>query len=303
MTTLLSSKQTVESYYISFDFDTALGSETISSVVVSAVDSSTLADATAAITDVLKQATSSRVVNVWVKAGTSGHNYLITCRVTGSSGTVFEVEALLPVVDSPVASITSGCGLMLPPDVEPVSFAEFVLHHRLDADVAELEADFISGIISAAREQVEDITSRSIITQTWGYCLDDWPDADKIKLPFGNLQSVSWVKWKDTDGVETTLIAGTDYIVETNGEWPGAIVLPYGKSWPTGTLYPSNPINIRFVCGWAMPSLVPSRIKSAIKILAADMYANREINIIGRSVTVTKTVENLLSSCRIWNFS
>lgn len=77
-----------------------------------------------------------------------------------------------------------------------------------------IEDDLLNAIITAARENVEDITRRALITQTWDYYLDSWPGTDFIKLPFGNLQNVpatQSVKWLDEDGTPTTLTLTTDY--------------------------------------------------------------------------------------------
>jgi uncharacterized phiE125 gp8 family phage protein len=131
-------------------------------------------------------------------------------------------------------------------------------------------------------------------------------DSDYIELPYGNLQSVTSVKYKDSEGTETTLTVTTDYLVETNKENRGRIVLPYGESWPSDTLFPSNPITIRFVCGWTKAADVPYSIKAAIKLLAADMYAYRGEPIIGTLVTQysrnTDAVHNLLYSYKLWGF-
>lgn len=168
------------------------------------------------------------------------------------------------------------------------------------------EDDLLTELIQTAREDVEARTGRALLTQTWDYSLDDWPDDDFIVLPFGNLQSVTSIKWKDTDGTETTLTVTTDYLVETNGEQCGRIVLPYGGTWPTGTLYPSNPITIRFVCGWTAASEVPTRIKSAMKLLIADMWEHREAQTLASLQTQeyleNKTVSRLLASMRLWDF-
>ena len=74
--------------------------------------------------------------------------------------------------------------------------------------------------------------------------------------------------------------------------------------WPFVTLYPSNPITIRFVCGWTMAALVPYKIKAAIKMVAADLYEHREAFIEARSRTVI--AENvvparLLASAKLWD--
>jgi uncharacterized phiE125 gp8 family phage protein len=165
------------------------------------------------------------------------------------------------------------------------------------------EDDLLNSIIMAAREHVEDVTRRQILTATYDYFLQEWPCDDFIALPLGCLQSVTSVKWKDTDGIETTLTENTDYIVETNGDQYGRIVLPYGGSWPSGTLYPSNPITIRFICGWTAAPLVPGRIKSAILLICADLYENREGQIVAQTNSVineNKTVDRLLWPMRLW---
>lgn len=138
-----------------------------------------------------------------------------------------------------------------------------------------LEDDLIAEYITTARMDVENDMSRKIITQTWDYCPKRWPSSDRIKLPFGNLQSVTSVSYKDSAGTETTLTAGTDYIVEQNGDQCGFVVLPYQGSWPSASLYVSNPIRIRFICGYGLASSVPSQIKQAIKRRVINLYMNK----------------------------
>lgn len=230
------------------------------------------------------------------------------------------------------------------------------------------EDDMMTEDITTARLEVENDLSRKIISQTIDYYPQSWPDDDRIKLPFGNLQSLISltivdssciesdgtyaliftgtnatsatgtytivsnvitavtltfggtgyittptvvtqggdgsitasmvsVKWKDTDGTETTLTVGTDYLVETNGEQCGFIVLPYSGSWPTSTLYPSNPITIRFICGWTNAAAVPKNIKRAIKNRAVNLYMNRGDDITGNiQVTIDKTYTRLVGN-------
>ena len=169
------------------------------------------------------------------------------------------------------------------------------------------EDDLLNSIITASREHVEDITSRAVLTQTWDYFLNDWPGCDSIKLPFGNLQDVSsiqYIKYTGSDGTIKTLAEITDYIWETNGEGCGRVVLPYNGVWPTGTLYSSNPIVIRFVCGWTTAASVPYKIKAACKLIATDLYANREgqvLNSVTQSYSENPTVQRLLMSARLFD--
>jgi uncharacterized phiE125 gp8 family phage protein len=233
-----------------------------------------------------------------VRAGSSGHTYLITCKIVGNSGSQYELEAILPVLDIPSAGVSTGSGLVVPPTIEPITLAELKLHLRVDGTV---EDSPLTELIQSAREYAEGFTKRKLITQIWDACLNYFPRTRFIELPFGNLQSVVWLKYKDCNGVETTLTENTDYIVEINGDQKGRIVLPYGKSWPSFTPYPSNPINIRFVCGWTTVALVPSKIKIAIKMLAGDYYNNREAYN-NKQTYRNETVDALLYMEKLWEW-
>jgi len=190
------------------------------------------------------------------------------------------------------------------PALECISLESLKLHLRLEDSIEEdfVEDDLLNDIIKSAHEHVEDITRRALLTQTWDYYLDDWFNDDYIKLPFGNLQSVTHVKYTDSGGDETTMAATTDYIVEMNGEGIGRIVLPYGKTWPSFTAYPSNPIVIRFVAGWTTAALVPYKIKAAIKLICADLYSNRESQIVSnQDYRENVTVQRLLASVKLFD--
>jgi uncharacterized phiE125 gp8 family phage protein len=193
--------------------------------------------------------------------------------------------------------------LIIPPSSEPISLEELKLHLRIDDD--DTEDEYLEGLITVAREHVEDITRRAIMTQTWDYYLDEFPDGDAIKLPFGNLQAATLgyplITYMDCDSKLWTMVITTDYLVETNGEQCGRIVLPYAVTWPTDVLYPSNPITIRYKCGWTTAALVPFKIKAAIKMICADMYEMRGEPVQGQTVVENKTVGRLLNSERLWD--
>lgn len=188
--------------------------------------------------------------------------------------------------------------LITAPAREPLTLAEAKLHLRQDSSDDD---EYIQALIVTARQHVEGCTRRKLLTQTWDYFLPAWPYFDAFKVPFGNLQSATSLKWKDEDGTETTLTENTDYLVETNGEGIGRIVLPYNESWPTGTLYPSNPITLRFVCGWTSPVSIPSPILSAMKLLMAKLYESRGEDILGQTVHEDRAFKSLLASARLWD--
>lgn len=167
-----------------------------------------------------------------------------------------------------------------PPTIEPVTYGELIDYLRIqpvDENVDTGIIDLMNMMIRAARMQVETVCNRALITQTWDYSINGWPAEDYYRLPFGNLSSSSLsVKWKGETGTETTLTVTTDYLVETNGPDCGRIVLPYGDTWPTGTLYPSNPITTRFICGYgATEDSVPEEIRMAILSIVSDLWEIR----------------------------
>jgi uncharacterized phiE125 gp8 family phage protein len=176
---------------------------------------------------------------------------------------------------------------------------EFRLHCRVDNHDNDV---LLVSAIKTATLNVEEITNRALLTQTWDYCLDSWPNKNYIRIPKGNLQSVTSIKYKDDAGTEYTLVAGTDYLVEKNGDQNGRIVLPYGKSWPSSTLYPSNPITVRYVCGWTEAMKVPYPLRTAVKMIGLDLYENGEAYIcVQQPIIPNKAIDRLIASWRLWD--
>jgi len=171
---------------------------------------------------------------------------------------------------------------------------EFDVTVDVNAAVTNQDDD-LTDAIQEGREVVETITRRGLLTQTWDYCLDAFPGEYFIKLPKGNLQSVTSLTYKDSDGVVSTMTQASDYYVEANGDQHGRIVLPYGDTWPTDTLYPSNPITIRFVCGWTTAALLPKTLKRAVKFAAENAYYHGD-----RSDILKPVIDNLCWNHRLW---
>lgn len=196
--------------------------------------------------------------------------------------------------------------LVTGPASEPISLYELKLHARVE--YTDIDEDILfNDIIKAAREHVENITRRALFTQTWAYYLDDWPSGDRIRLPLGNLQITSLaVTYDEVDADNNksteTLTLTTDYLIETNGDQCGYIVLPYGDTWPSFTHWPTHSIKIQYQCGWTAVASIPFEIKTAIKLIALDLYANRESQVMSNlNYQENKTVMRLLQSQRLWD--
>jgi len=137
------------------------------------------------------------------------------------------------------------------PSQYPVSLAEGKKQCEID-DSDTAHDTYVKSLIMGATARAEQYLHRRLVSQTWKYYMDQWPGESSIILPFGRLQSVTSVKYTDYDETETTWDTD-DYDVNTQLE-PGIITLAYQKTYPTDTLYPTNPIKIEFVCGYYIGS-------------------------------------------------
>jgi uncharacterized phiE125 gp8 family phage protein len=188
--------------------------------------------------------------------------------------------------------------LVTPPSIEPITYDQVMDHLRIiTADATTIA--YINTLITAVRQDVEDLTNRKLITQTWKYYLDQWPDKDYIEVPFPPLQSVTSIIQFTADDLLADLTEGS-YLVDTDSE-PGRIVLAHNYSWPTETLYPANPIEIQFVCGYGLLATdVPAKIRQAMLLQIADLFENRQTIVQGQSIQHLDTYERLLASYRIF---
>lgn len=187
------------------------------------------------------------------------------------------------------------------PATEPITTSEAKSHMRIDSTDDDT---YIGALITAVRIVTENLTGRSLITTTWDYFMSDFPCGDEILLRRPKLQSVTSLKYKDTDGTEITW-AASNYIIDIASD-PGKIVLAYGITWPTETLYPSNPITIRYVSGYGLAVSVPQPLKNAMFFLIAHLYENREpINIGNITNKIPMTYDFLISPYVVqrWRFA
>jgi uncharacterized phiE125 gp8 family phage protein len=137
------------------------------------------------------------------------------------------------------------------PSQYPITLAE--AKKQLEIDDADTAHDtYVDALLRAATGQAEQYLHRRLVTQTWKLYLNEFPSCDYITLPFGRLQSVTHLKYTDSDDDQTTF-STDNYSVDTVSE-PGQIVLKYEKVWPTVTLANNNALEIQFVCGYYIGS-------------------------------------------------
>lgn len=165
---------------------------------------------------------------------------------------------------------------------------------------------YISMLISSARKWVESVIQRRLLTQTITKYWSEWPDSDGFDIPYGNLSSVTSIKYADTDNAQTTW-AASNYIVDSNNteDRRGTVQLGYNKTYPTTTLYPVDAIEIIYVCGYGDDiGDVPGAIRQAILMLVSQTYEHREpeIPVINTIAKFSFATEALLAPYRLKDF-
>lgn len=181
------------------------------------------------------------------------------------------------------------------PVVEPVSLEEAKLHLRVDHDE---EDDIIGVMIQAARETAEQITGRSLATQTWEVALDAFPGGDQA-IPLANprVQSIVSVTYTDTDGAAQT-VDPDDYVLDADA-MPGFVRAAVGFEWPA-TQAAANAVRVQFVSGYGDTAAdVPAAIKAWMLLHIGTLYGNRE-SVVSGGVTSLRFADTLLDRYKVW---
>jgi uncharacterized phiE125 gp8 family phage protein len=159
------------------------------------------------------------------------------------------------------------------PSVEPVTTTNQKDWMRVDSSD---EDTLIGSLAAAARSYFEMSTNRQLITATWQYKITNFP-ADEIVLPISPVQSVTSITYVDNADATQTW-ASANYVVDTSN-LPCRIRRAANKDYPSDSRGEPYDIIITFVAGYGDASSdVPDGALTAIKLLAANWYENRESN-------------------------
>ena len=185
------------------------------------------------------------------------------------------------------------------PAVEPVTLAEAKAHLRVDT--ADDDA-YITGLVRAAREWVEQYLDRTLVHTQWVMRFDKFP-ADStadIELPrppvvaSGTATAVT-VAYTLEDG--TTASYSTASFRVDRASTPGAVKTNYAQTWPPHR-QDDNSVSVTWWGGYGPSgSDVPQAIRHAMLMLIAFWYDNRSTVLVGSiSKPLEFAVESLLSS-------
>lgn len=191
--------------------------------------------------------------------------------------------------------------LVTAPTAEPVSVDEAKLHLRVEAS---LEDDLIRSKIAAARQTVELETGRQIAPARWDVKLNCFPrhDTEPILIPRPPLRSVVSITYVDTAGVTQTWAAANYQVAVPVGEAAefGYVLPAYDKSYPE-TRDVAHAVTVRFDAGYdgTVQPAVPDAIKAAILLHVGVLYAHREDQVTGTTVSDLRAAGSLLSRFRM----
>ncbi len=178
------------------------------------------------------------------------------------------------------------------PTSEPLTVAEVYEHCKIDSNSEE---SYVSALITAAREWLEEHNNTTLLTSTWALTLDCFPlrdraantlDRERIELPRCPVQSITSIQYVDEDGTTQTLSAST-YTLDNASDTTASVGPAYDEEWPD-IRDQKNAVVITYVAGWTLASSVPARYRHALKLLIGHWHANREGVLTG---TISKEIE------------
>lgn len=170
-----------------------------------------------------------------------------------------------------------------------VSAADAKDHLRVTAS----DDDYlVSGILAAAIDAVGEMSGRVLAQETWELSLAS--ATGDVPLPKGPVIAVTGISYYDTSDVLQAATVADFYLFKDDDK---AVLRPKpGKSWP-GTITRDDAIKITFTAGY---TAIPPALRSAVLLMLAHLYENREATITGATVAqLPLGVESLVSLYRL----
>lgn len=161
-----------------------------------------------------------------------------------------------------------------------VSLDDLKAHCRVDFTDDD---DLLEALAAAAVAHLDGYTGvlgRCMETQTWRHDFEGWPRLGCLRLPFPDTSSVV-VSYFDADNVEQTVSSALYGVVETS---LGSVVR-FSDSFTRPTVYSDRVDGVRVTqtCGFGAVADIPAPLKTAIKMMVAHWYENREGVVVGTS--------------------
>lgn len=182
--------------------------------------------------------------------------------------------------------------LLVPPATEPWTVADAKNFLRVEHDEDDA---LIASLIASARGQVEALTRRGLITQTWRLVLDRWPPDGRIAPRLAPLRGVTAARIFDAAG-NATAIDEERFVVEAAAN----VIAAPGWSLPLPGRDVAG-IELDVTVGFGDTAAdVPDVLRHAVRTLVAHWYDNRGLVAIGASVAMLPgSVSAMIASYRV----
>lgn len=198
------------------------------------------------------------------------------------------------------------------PLVEPITLDEAKKQVKMEGTT--IDDTYLTTLITASRQECESCSGLSFITQERRIHLDGFPRACEtrnlrvdrygnydltIVVPYGPVQSIDSLTYFDSDGVEQTLVEGTDFRVDTHS---GICRIEPIDGWPAAQRR-INAVKVDYTAGYGDAAAnVLQVVKEAIKRTLANLYEHRTDKLQGSLSAVDYTARRLLDTVKVeWN--
>lgn len=160
-----------------------------------------------------------------------------------------------------------------PPAVEPVTLSEAKAHCRVDTSDDDA---YISTLITAARQWVEEYLDRSLVNTQWTMRLDAFPyEIELPRPPIASSGTVTAVTLTYTLGDDSTATLSTSAYRVDRQSTPGVVRQLRNGTWPAN-LDDYNAVQVTWWGGYgATGSTVPAAIRHAMLMLCSHWYETR----------------------------
>lgn len=150
----------------------------------------------------------------------------------------------------------------------PFTLAEAKVHLRANASDTS-EDTLITSQIRAAMSQVELYTGQILTVRTMEIALDGFP-TDAIDIPPRPVNSITSLKYTNTDGAEVTL-AGSAYRWAATA--PNVLFPALDTVWPTA-YDETGSVRLQFSAGYASGE-IPFDLIASVKVALTALYEGR----------------------------
>lgn len=197
---------------------------------------------------------------------------------------------------SPEASITPYRSLVrhTAPSSEPVSLSEAKTHARVDTTDDDT---YISSLIAASREYVEDRLDTTLLTTIWEARYDSFPMFELVLPRPPMLPSAVTITYRNEGGTDQTITSTSSDFRVDHRIIPGRLTPNYEETWPA-VRGDENSVTVQWSAGYGAASSVPASIKHAMLLLIGHWYEARQPVAVGNSqgAQVPLTFETLIHS-------